>query len=108
MSTAYGYWIGKNDIHECRLFEHEKVAENILFSLHQIVPGSAFRAGYSVYRVMYRLGYVRVVNEYNDETSVSYGNVKHSKLQKQFIREATRTEEKDVAEIDLNRLQHLK
>lgn len=109
MSTVYGYWVGENDLYECRMFEHEDCGQKILYDVHHIVPGSVYSAGYSLYKVMYKLGYVRVVNELNNETSVAYGNnVHHSKLQKQFIKEATRSEKKDVNGIDLSKLKHLK
>lgn len=81
--SPYGYWIGKNEIiavvqEECH---YEVACEMIL--------GRDGRR-YSAYAIMFRLGYVRVVNYSDGDCGVElWKNHKPSKLQKQFIESAS-------------------
>ena len=86
--TIYGYWIGQDDIIEVPQWGHEATAYDILEAKHGIskseVPNSA-------YDVMFFLGYVRVVNEAGEEgghKAQHWTGAKHSKLQKEFLKDA--------------------
>lgn len=81
--SPYGYWIGKDEIipvvnEEC----HWETAVEVVLKRE---PKQT-----SVYGVMYRLGYIRVVNYRSGGYGVSHS--KHatlSRLQKQFLQDAT-------------------
>lgn len=92
LSKIYGYWIGKNDIHEVRKWGHEEAAYDILEKVHGINRDSIEGA----YDLMFYLGYVRVVNDAGEEgghKAQSWPKAKHSRLQKQFIKEAEITDD---------------
>jgi hypothetical protein len=86
--SIYGYWIAADDIIEVPQWGHEGTAYDILKDKHGIDTGEIEG---SVYDVMFYLGYVRVVNEYGQDgghKAQHWQEAKHSKLQKQFIKEA--------------------
>ncbi len=87
---VYGYWVGKSDIIEVGICEHESVG------FETILKGKTPKK-YSVYSIIMRLGYMRVVNnnaigeKSHDIDSVEYWkSTKLSKLQLQFLNDSER------------------
>jgi hypothetical protein len=81
--SPYGYWISKDDI--IPVIGEESHAE-VAYKLLKREPTRT-----SIYAVMWRLGYMRVVNYSNE--SGNYGveywrRAKLSKLQKEFVKDA--------------------
>lgn len=95
MSKLYGYWVSRDEVYDVEYCSHYDTALEILETLY----GAEGRARVensseaSLYRYMFHLGFVRVVNdlaEGSDEYSVQYRKgTKLSKLQKEFIKDAT-------------------
>lgn len=86
----YGYWITKEDIHpvvgSC---QHYRVAVEVLTKLFEVDEKRIEDSRFDVYRIMFRLGFVRVVNG-DGEHNVEYRHdSKLSKLQKQYVKEAS-------------------
>lgn len=93
--SVYGYWIAPNEIIEVSTWGHEEAAHKILAQKHGVLDMDI-----NVYDLMFFLGYVRVVNDWDEDgghRAQHWAGAKHSKLQKQFIKEAA-----DVDEWNLN------
>lgn len=92
-SEVYGYWIGEDEIYEAGYEDHHGKGIEILDTVHGITEEGYF--GYkSVCIHLFALGYVRVINHsYDDGHDVEYReDVPHSKLQKEFIKDASRVD----------------
>ena len=96
MSKLYGYWVSRDEVYEVEYCSHYDTALEIIETLY----GTDGRARVensseaSVYRYMFHLGFIRVVNDINDDDNDEYSvqyrkGTKLSKLQKEFIKDAT-------------------
>lgn len=104
MNTVYGYWISpKNEIYEVESYSHEEMAYNILAEKFHMTTEELYNRLHdyntpyrliNVYIIMFRLGYVRVVEENGtDKVNVEYRHdAKLSKLQKEFVKDANRVD----------------
>ena len=83
MKQVYGYWISpKNEIIEVPYESHAEIALEIVLKRNP--------RKFSTYAIMFRLGYVRVVNGQDNDTYVElWGRHKPTKLQKEFIKGAS-------------------
>lgn len=89
--NPYGYWIGKNDI--IPVVSEESHCEVAIEKILKRPTKSS-----SCYAVMFRLGYVRVVNQKGGGYCAEYWKrAKLSKLQKQFIQDAEYKETVDYS-----------
>jgi hypothetical protein len=90
----YGYWIGEDEIYEAEYEDHHGKAIEILRDVHGITEHTGYNA---VCVCLFNMGYVRVTNHsYDEGWDVEYnGKVHHSKLQKEFIKDATRKDAVD-------------
>ena len=86
--NVYGYWIGKDEIFEVGYECHAEKGAGILIErfgerAHKLLQE------FGTYAVMYRLGYVRVVNYSHDGHGVEHRtHFKLSRLQKSFVNDA--------------------
>lgn len=89
--NIYGYWIDKDDVIDVPYCEHYETAREILRARFGDRYSRIHNSNWNIYRWMFRLGYVRVVNDrYDDDYGVQYySGTKLSKLQKEFIKDAS-------------------
>lgn len=88
----YGYWISKKEMIPVEEYEgHEDKAIEIIqelfkgsLKLDHIIPNK-----YSIYRVMLRLGYIRIIYLEDQDTIAAdyYHKIKYSKFQKECVKE---------------------
>lgn len=102
MYQVYGYWVGKDEIIEVPTYGHSEIAEEILRDRYHIPPSAVYGSDFSFYQFMFKLGFIRIVNELDGTHCVQYhDSTKLSRLQKQFVTEASRVHiDSDNAPLD--------
>ena len=105
----YGAWIGKNKVHPvAHSMEHESVAAEILGLTVGGIPVKDPKR-YSVYKIMYSLGYVRVVYGSLGYAADYWKLAKFSPLQKDWIACRDNTLDKGISiyEWEVQKSQHM-
>lgn len=97
--NIYGYWISRDEVYEVGFEAHAEKAYELLHREYGVEPEVIWNSPYSVYQFMFKLGYVRVVNEWGDTHGVQIDrNAKPSRLQKEFIEDADHVDYCDIPE----------
>ena len=86
-NNPYGYWVTQDEIIPViDDGQHYDIATIILSERFEVSEEKITNLPFDVYRVMFRLGYIRVVNFSGEGYGVEYrADTKHSRLQKEFI-----------------------
>lgn len=101
-NEPYGAWVGKNELIPVSYESHWEDGFDYLKSTMNIRPDKTCGRKYSIYAIMFRLGYVRLVFGYESYKVEYWEHIKPTKYQKDYIRNAS-----DVSYASWNKLQEL-
>ena len=103
--SIYGYWIGQDEIYDVlSVHGHEEIALEILVNVHDLLQKNI---GSNTYNLMFYLGYIRIVNEGGGHKAQHWKDAKYSKLQKQFLKEASNLDEWSIHDWEMDQIKHI-